>query len=136
MWSQRFQPAAFSLLPFTFHLQPQSSTLSKVLLLKQSTTLWLQIRSSLAVIPHLTLKSTTAKMLLPDVTLYQQSGTIQVGDLQINLKRTIRVPDNENANCLPPGLGNFPVYHVKDYAERMPDEMLKKGGVFFPMYRK
>ncbi|WYZ40680.1 hypothetical protein EsH8_IV_001021 [Colletotrichum jinshuiense] len=56
--------------------------------------------------------------------------------LTFQLNRTIRVPDNRDTNNLPPGLGEFPLFRVSDYAHNMPDDMAKKGGIFFPMYQR
>ncbi|GKT47966.1 uncharacterized protein ColSpa_08147 [Colletotrichum spaethianum] len=56
--------------------------------------------------------------------------------LSIQLNRTIRVPDNRDTNDLPPGMGIFPLFKVRDYANKMPKDMAKKGGVFFPMYQR
>ncbi|KAK1580502.1 uncharacterized protein LY79DRAFT_561311 [Colletotrichum navitas] len=56
--------------------------------------------------------------------------------LSIHLNRTIRVPDNRDTNNLPPGMGNFPLFKVRDFAHNMPEDMAKKGGVFFPMYQR
>lgn len=56
--------------------------------------------------------------------------------LVISFKRTIRVPDNKELSELPPDLGNFPLYKVQDYADRLPKSMVEKGGAFFPMYQK
>ncbi|KAI1504093.1 hypothetical protein F5X99DRAFT_406474 [Biscogniauxia marginata] len=57
-------------------------------------------------------------------------------NLQIYFQRTIRVPDNLGTSQLPPGLGDFPLYQVKDYASRLPADMVARGGVFLPMYQK
>lgn len=54
----------------------------------------------------------------------------------ISFERTIRVSDNENASDLPPSLGKFPLYHVKNYADKLPPHMASNGGLFMPMYRK
>lgn len=54
----------------------------------------------------------------------------------IDINRTIRVPDNRDTNMLPPGLGPFPLFKVQDFASKMPDDMAKKGGLFFPMYQR
>lgn len=53
----------------------------------------------------------------------------------INFKRTVRVPDNNQVSKLPPDLGNFSLYKVKDYAHNLPTEMTQKGGLFLPIYR-
>lgn len=54
--------------------------------------------------------------------------------LTISLQRTLRIPDDGNAYPLPPGLGNFPIRHIDDYANRLPDTWLRRGGVIVPMY--
>ncbi|KAJ4424865.1 hypothetical protein N0V82_000368 [Gnomoniopsis sp. IMI 355080] len=56
--------------------------------------------------------------------------------VNISFKRTIRVPDNNGTSELPPDLGSFPLYRVSDYTARLPDEIVRKGGVFFPMHQK
>ncbi|KAK6078582.1 integral membrane protein [Seiridium cupressi] len=56
--------------------------------------------------------------------------------LTLTLVRTIRVPDNQDTNLVPPGLGHFPLFKVQDYADKMPSEMAAKGGLFFPMYQR
>ncbi|KAK2003650.1 integral membrane protein [Colletotrichum falcatum] len=56
--------------------------------------------------------------------------------LSIRLNRTIRVPDNRDTSSLPPGMGTFPLFRVRDFAHRMPEGMAAKGGVFFPMYQR
>ncbi|KAH0432374.1 integral membrane protein [Colletotrichum camelliae] len=55
--------------------------------------------------------------------------------LDIYLNRTIRVPDNRDINSLPPGLGHFPLFKIRDYPG-MPKDILEKGGIFFPMYQR
>ncbi|GKT53127.1 integral membrane protein [Colletotrichum tofieldiae] len=56
--------------------------------------------------------------------------------LSIQLNRTVRVPDNRDTNDLPPGMGTFPLFKVQKYAHNMPENMAKKGGIFFPMYQR
>ena len=53
----------------------------------------------------------------------------------IEFQRTLRIPDDNNAYPLPPGLGRFPVSHIDDYAAQVPDEWVTHGGVFIPMYQ-
>jgi len=55
--------------------------------------------------------------------------------LKISFKRTIRVPDNDQAYGLPPYYGNFPIYSVTAHAEKFPEALAQKGGVFIPIYR-
>jgi hypothetical protein len=53
----------------------------------------------------------------------------------IDFQRTLRIPDDNREYPLPPGLGRFPVEHVDDYAEKLPDAWRLHGGVFLPMYQ-
>ncbi len=55
--------------------------------------------------------------------------------LTIDLQRTLRVPDDGKDYPLPPGLGSFPLRHIDDYAEKVPDRWLKRGGVLVPMWQ-
>lgn len=55
--------------------------------------------------------------------------------LRIDFQRTLRIPDDNETYYLPPGLGRFPLYHVDDYAGRVPEEWIEHGGVMFPMYQ-
>lgn len=61
---------------------------------------------------------------------------IYLDDLEISFHQTVRVPDNFKSSALPPSLGRFPLYHVKDYAKTLPYTMAAKGGLFLPMYRE
>lgn len=70
----------------------------------------------------------TVDRILPDSKVPQ--------GLAISFRRTIRVPDNAQVSKLPPGLGCFPLYKVHDYASRLPQDVLDKGGIFFPMHQK
>jgi hypothetical protein len=54
----------------------------------------------------------------------------------IVFERTLRVPDNKDTNNLPPSLGQFPLFSVAEYQDRMPEDMASKGGVFLPMYQR
>ncbi|MBC8737420.1 hypothetical protein F6X40_11450 [Paraburkholderia sp. UCT31] len=51
----------------------------------------------------------------------------------ITFQRTLRIPDDNRTHGLPCGLGAFPLYHVDDYAERLPRAWKEHGGVFLPM---
>lgn len=55
--------------------------------------------------------------------------------LHIGFRRTLRIPDDNRAYPLPPGLGMFPLAHVDDYAARFPERWRRHGGVFLPMYQ-
>ena len=53
----------------------------------------------------------------------------------IHFQRTLRIPDDEKTYRLPPGLGPFPLRHLDDYATRIPESWLKRGGVIMPMHQ-
>jgi hypothetical protein len=55
--------------------------------------------------------------------------------VEIELQRTLRIPDDGKSYPLPPGLGRFPLRHVDDFAARLPDEWRRHGGVMLPMYQ-
>jgi hypothetical protein len=55
---------------------------------------------------------------------------------EISFYRTIRIPENGKVHNLPPGLGKFPLFNVQSFADKLPREIVEKGGIFFPMYRK
>jgi len=55
--------------------------------------------------------------------------------LEIHFQRTLRIPDDDRTYPLPPGLGRFPMRHVDDYAEKMPEAWMRHGGVLLPMYQ-
>ncbi|OBS23273.1 hypothetical protein FPOA_03825 [Fusarium poae] len=75
---------------------------------------------------HLTPWSPTTKV----------TNKVEIDDLVIEFKRTIRVPDNNDTNNLPPDEGSFPLYKVDDHAEELPLSMAQKGGLFIPMYQR
>ena len=54
---------------------------------------------------------------------------------RIDFQRTLRIPDDGSDYSLPPGLGPFPLHHVDDHAERVPNAWLRRGGVMLPMYQ-
>lgn len=53
--------------------------------------------------------------------------------VQIRFIRTLRLPES-GTHALPPGLGEFPLRRVEDYADTVPPEWLAKGGVMLPVY--
>ncbi|MEW6304838.1 MAG: hypothetical protein AB1705_15290 [Verrucomicrobiota bacterium] len=55
--------------------------------------------------------------------------------LDIDLQRTLRIPDDGKDYPLPPGLGSFPLRHIDDFARRVPESWLKRGGVLLPMWQ-
>ncbi|HOA74877.1 MAG TPA: hypothetical protein PL151_00605 [Phycisphaerae bacterium] len=54
----------------------------------------------------------------------------------IRFMRTLRIPDDGRECPLPAGLGEFPIFHVADYADRVPASWRGRGGVFIPMYQR
>ena len=40
--------------------------------------------------------------------------------LRVGFQRTLRIPDDNRAYPLPPGLGSFPLEHLDDYADGVP----------------
>jgi hypothetical protein len=55
--------------------------------------------------------------------------------LAIGFQRTLRIPDDDREYPLPPGLGDFPLRHVDDFADDVPADWLAHGGVMLPMYQ-
>ncbi len=51
----------------------------------------------------------------------------------LSFQRTLRIPDDNREYPLPPGLGDFPLYRVDDYAGSLPPAWGEHGGVFLPM---
>jgi hypothetical protein len=55
--------------------------------------------------------------------------------MAFNLQRTLRVPDSDEVYPLPPGLGRFPLRHIEDFSDRVPEAWSRRGGVIVPMYQ-
>ena len=55
--------------------------------------------------------------------------------LTIHFQRTLRIPDDDKAYPLPPGLGRFPLRHVEDFEGKIPQGWISHGGVLFPMHQ-
>ncbi len=55
--------------------------------------------------------------------------------MRVHFQRTLRIPDNKDTYPLPAGLGKFPVCHVDDYSDDVPDDWMQHGGVMLPMYQ-
>jgi len=55
--------------------------------------------------------------------------------LEIDFQRTLRIPDDDTTYPLPPGLGSFPLKHVDDHADHVPQTWLTHGGIMLPMYQ-
>ena len=72
-----------------------------------------------------------------DLKVSATSDQLSFGDiLTIDFQRTLRIPDDGSVYPLPPGLGNFPICRVDDYATTVPKSWLERGGIFIPMYQR
>jgi hypothetical protein len=47
----------------------------------------------------------------------------------ISFMRTVRVGDDGNIHNLLPGLGRFPLFNISSFKNRLPEEMINKGGM-------
>lgn len=71
---------------------------------------------------------------MKDVVL--EPGCIRMGNFTVRFERTLRIPDDGNTYPLPPGLGEFPILKVGDYADSVPETWVEHGGFFIPMYQR
>lgn len=55
--------------------------------------------------------------------------------LRVDFWRTLRVPDDGKKYPLPAGIEEFPIFHVEDYKDTLPESWLRRGGIFIPMYQ-
>ncbi|MEP6672785.1 MAG: hypothetical protein ABJF10_26710 [Chthoniobacter sp.] len=55
--------------------------------------------------------------------------------LKVEFQRTLRIPDDGRDYPLPAGLGRFPLQHVDDFPNKVPEAWLKHGGVMMPMHQ-
>ena len=62
--------------------------------------------------------------------------SLTAGSASIAFQRTLRIPDDGQEYPLPPGLGAFPIFRVRDYISRVPASWRERGGVFIPMYQR
>ncbi len=66
-----------------------------------------------------------------------KSSELRFGaSVTVRFMRTLRIPDDGREHPLPPGLGEFPIFRVEDYADRVPAAWRERGGVFIPMYQR
>jgi hypothetical protein len=56
--------------------------------------------------------------------------------LTISFQRTLRIPDDGKTYPLPPGFSCFPLRHIEDYENTLPEEWISRGGVLMPMYQR
>ncbi|MFD3518003.1 hypothetical protein [Streptomyces sp. NPDC058657] len=55
------------------------------------------------------------------------------GGASVRFIRTLRLPET-GTHPLPPGLGEFPVRRIADYADTVPEAWRARGGVMLPVY--
>ena len=70
-----------------------------------------------------------------DRLLFSFPEVHEFAKLEVTFLRTVRVPDNDRKYPLPPGLGCFPLRHVDDFADSVPQTWLTHGGVMLPMHQ-
>ncbi|MFE6412001.1 hypothetical protein ACFVOR_34300 [Streptomyces sp. NPDC057837] len=71
---------------------------------------------------------------MADTTVRIDGNTLRLpGGVAVRFIRTLRLPET-GTHPLPPGLGEFPVRRVADFADRVPEEMRARGGVMLPVY--
>jgi hypothetical protein len=71
---------------------------------------------------------------MADTTVRIDGNTLRLpGGVAVRFIRTLRLPET-GTHPLPPGLGEFPVRRVADYADRVPGAWRARGGVMLPVY--
>ncbi|MEU7722025.1 hypothetical protein [Streptomyces tibetensis] len=71
---------------------------------------------------------------MADTSVRIDGNTLRLpGGVAVRFIRTLRLPES-GTHPLPPGLGEFPVRRVADYADRVPEEWRARGGVMLPVY--
>jgi len=56
-------------------------------------------------------------------------------EMRVDFQRTLRIPDDAKDYPLPAGLGRFPLRHVDDFSQRVPQKWIEHGGIMLPMYQ-
>ena len=62
-------------------------------------------------------------------------GRDEFATVGVEFQRTLRIPDDGKVYPLPAGVGSFPLRHVDDFEESVPESWLKRGGVMMPMHQ-
>ena len=75
----------------------------------------------------ITIKDDRLTFRFPEVHQFAECG--------IEFQRTLRIPDDGRTYPLPPGLGRFPLRHLDDFADRLPQETVRRGGVVMPIHQ-
>ncbi|MFG2478762.1 hypothetical protein [Streptomyces fagopyri] len=63
----------------------------------------------------------------------EENSLLLPGGVRIRFMRTLRLPET-GTHGLPPGLGEFPLRRVEDYADTVPAEWRARGGVMLPVH--
>lgn len=71
-----------------------------------------------------------------EITVDAGGDKLRIGPVTIGFERTLRIPDDGKEYPLPPTLGRFPIRLVSDYADKVPDEWKRHGGIFLPLYQR
>ncbi|OCH84774.1 hypothetical protein OBBRIDRAFT_839456 [Obba rivulosa] len=71
-----------------------------------------------------------------EASIEADGSAVNVGDVRLSFRRTVRVPDNAKSHALPPDLGPFSIYNSASYLSCLPEPMLDKGGAFIAMYQR
>ncbi|KAM6495380.1 hypothetical protein JOM56_008086 [Amanita muscaria] len=70
-----------------------------------------------------------------EATIALEGAKVEIDRMGIRFHRTIRVPDNGKTHALPPNMGTFNLLNVGDYSTKLPQSILRKGGIFLSMYQ-
>lgn len=70
-----------------------------------------------------------------DALAFSFPSVHQDAGCRIEFQRTLRIPDEDRTYPLPPGLGRFPLRHLDDFADRLPEDSVRRGGVLMPMHQ-
>ena len=70
-----------------------------------------------------------------DALVFRFPEVHEHAELRVAFQRTLRIPDDGGTYPLPPGLGTFPLRHVDDFHQRVPESWMRHGGVMLPMFQ-
>jgi len=66
-----------------------------------------------------------------------EDNEVHFGDsMTVTFERTLRVPEDGQAHVVPPGLDVYPLFMVRDYADRVPSSWRDRGGAFIPTFAR
>jgi hypothetical protein len=70
-----------------------------------------------------------------DLMVFRFPEVHEDAEMRIDFQRTLRIPDDDGDYPLPAGLGRFPLKHVDDFSQRVPEKWIEHGGIMLPMYQ-